>query len=501
MIVQAPDGKNIDFGNLPVEQVQTAMQKLYPPSSSQQGMVAQDKVEMGSGMSGVAKQLGAYGMNAIQGLPGGTFSDEAISGLGAAFGGGQGQDFSQRYADLQQRQQAFRQAGQELNPGATAMGTIGTGLATAPLMPGAGPAKTLMGAMAKGGATGAAYGEMTGAGQGNAFEDSKDSAVQRIINGAGGAALGGVLGVAIPAAGGLIKKSGQTLGWTDTPEPPPSGMDIKSEANQYYKTSKDLGAVFNQNASMQVVDEVEKALLATGKNNARLHGDTLSVVDDLKSAAENGNLSLEELDQNRQLLNQVVKKNLISNPADAFKANVAIDAIDNFVENSGNKQLVSGDATAIDALNQGRALWSKAAKVGTVEKIMDHAEMTDNPATAIKNGFRTLANNDKRFRGFTPEEKQIVKNIAGSNAGLDILRTFGSRLMGIISGATGAGVGGTAAAQGISMASRGAATRMQMNKAQGLINQISGYDAPPVSTGFPVTAGGVQSLDELMRQQ
>lgn len=495
MIVQAPDGKSIDFGEMPADQVQSAMQKLYPPQPNpQQQMVAQNKYEMGDGMMGAAKQLGAYGMNAIQGLPGGTFSDEIVSGLGSMVPG-------QNYDDLQQRQQAFRQAGRELQPEATAMGTIGTGLAGAPFMPGGGAAKTLLGAVAKGGAAGAAYGAASGAGEGNAFADSKDSAVQRTMNAGGGAAFGGALGAATPALMGLGRKGAQGMGWADAPDLPPAGMDIKSEAGQYYKQAKDLGAVYSPNASLQVAGDVEKALAATGKNNARLHGDTLSVLDDLKSASRNGNLSLEELDQFRQLFGQVSTKNVISNPADAFKANRAIDAIDDFVKNSGASHLVSGDPAAIDALNQGRSMWSQAAKVSDVEKIMSHADMTDNPATSIKTGFRTLLENQKRIGGYSPEERQIMKNIATSNAGLDILRTFGSRLMGIVSGATGAGVGGTAAAQGISMASRGAATAMQMNKAQGLINKIGNFDAPPVDTGFPITAGSTQGLFELMRNQ
>lgn len=35
MIVAAPDGKNIDFGNLPPDQVTSAMQRLYPPTNNQ----------------------------------------------------------------------------------------------------------------------------------------------------------------------------------------------------------------------------------------------------------------------------------------------------------------------------------------------------------------------------------------------------------------------------------------------------------------------------------
>lgn len=214
MIVAAPDGKNIDFGNMQPMDVQVAMQKLYPPQTPQNQMVQQDKFEMGQGMSGVGKQLGAYGLNALQAIP---FSDEAISGVGAAFGGGQGQDFGSRYTDLQQRQQAMREAGQQLNPSATMLGQISGGLATAPLMPVGGPATTLAGNVGRGVLTGAAYGGAYGAGNGNAFQSGEDSAITRLQNGLTGGLEGGLLGAAVPlVASGLTypftrQPSGQSL--------------------------------------------------------------------------------------------------------------------------------------------------------------------------------------------------------------------------------------------------------------------------------------------------
>lgn len=169
------------------------------PSPERQ-MVDQNKFEMGQGMPGVGKQLGAYGLNALQSIP---FSDEAISGVGAAFGGGEGQNFGQRYENLQQRQQAFRKAGEELNPGATMMGQVGGGLATAGLMPTA-ESTSMLGSIAKNTGIGMGYGGIFGAGEGNAFKSNDGSMGDRASNAGFGALAGGALGAALPVIGSTM---------------------------------------------------------------------------------------------------------------------------------------------------------------------------------------------------------------------------------------------------------------------------------------------------------
>ena len=90
----------------------------------------------------------------------------------------------------------------------------------------------------------------------------------------------------------------------------------------------------------------------------------------------------------------------------------------------------------------------------------------EQPATSIKAGFRTLLHNPKRMRGFTKAERVAIKKASESGVVQDVVRTFGSRLIPIVTGASGAGLGGTAAATVGSTASRGIGARIQMDKAQ-----------------------------------
>lgn len=105
--------------------------------------VSPDQLKLQNARASVATslpaQLTAYGANAmhaisnvIPGLP------QAGSALAAVAGYGQGDTFSERYKDLQASQKAMRQAGEENNPGATALGqlsgnVLGAGLGGATL--------------------------------------------------------------------------------------------------------------------------------------------------------------------------------------------------------------------------------------------------------------------------------------------------------------------------------------------------------------------------------
>lgn len=125
----------------------------------------------------------------------------------------------------------------------------------------------------------------------------------------------------------------------------------------------------------------------------------------------------------------------------------------------------SGGKAGFDSLKTATAKWSQAARMRDLDAIIDNATRTDNPATALKTGFRTLAKNDKRMRGFTEEEKTAIKHAAESGELGDVFRTFGSRLNPIIRAATGGSIGGDIASYVGSKFSRDAAEGLAMKRA------------------------------------
>ena len=153
---------------------------------------------------------------------------------------------------------------------------------------------------------------------------------------------------------------------------------------------------------------------------------------------------------------------------------------------------IGGGKEGFELVNQGRKLWSTSAKLSDIERIIQRAELMDNPAQGLKSGFRTMLNNPNRLRGFSKEERKAIRNAAESGVVTDLFRTFGSRLIPIATTATGGGIGSTALATAGTIASRDSATRLQLGKANVLADLIATQGKQQVKRStLPPTALGV----------
>jgi hypothetical protein len=205
---------------------------------------------------------------------------------------------------------------------------------------------------------------------------------------------------------------------------------LKKTASASYQESKNIGAVLNSQKAINIAKEIENAVLNDGKINNRLHGDTLSVLDDIKAAAGSVSgkfqkmLSLEELDQFRQLLSDAVRKNtdLTGQNPDARKASIAIDALDDAIDQITGKDLVKGDVKAVESLNRGRDEWRKFRKFEAVSDIIRKA---DGDVNKIKSGIKRLVENKKKIRGFTTDEVDALREASKNSAGESILKGLG----------------------------------------------------------------------------
>ena len=137
-----------------------------------------------------------------------------------------------------------------------------------------------------------------------------------------------------------------------------------------------------------------------------------------------------------------------------------------------------GDSAGFEALNTGRELWAKSARMRDIEKIIIRGENAKNPNIVIKNGFRTLLANDSRMRGFTKAEREAIKKAAETGIITDVLDTMGSKLNSILTFATGHPVAAGATYVGSSLARKGASKR-QLSRAYDVMDAISGYKPPP----------------------
>lgn len=113
----------------------------------------------------------------------------------------------------------------------------------------------------------------------------------------------------------------------------------------------------------------------------------------------------------------------------------------NTMRNAGANDIIGGKE-GFDAYQKAVPLWAAGSKMGDIERILNNAELSDNPDTAIKAGFRSLAKNPTRLRGFDDDEVAAIKQAANSGIVGGALKIIGSKLMSGIVGTVAGGAGG-----------------------------------------------------------
>jgi hypothetical protein len=273
----------------------------------------------------------------------------------------------------------------------------------------------------------------------------ENRAMETAKGGAIGLAVGGGLGVAgkvASAIGSGVAQLGKDIlagykarpveaiaGFTSKPVETLDSISaaIKDGSSNAYKAVRESGAVLKPETTKSIFTNIDDSLKESGILNPRLHGDTIGVINDLKALAKekNGAIGLEELDQYRQLLGDVVKKNTdVSGKinADALKANIAIDKLDNVVENLGGNALSKGDQKTLDLLNLARDEWKRYRKFDSITNIVRKA---DGDANRTKTLLQNFVNNPKNLRGFSNAEVETLKRAKTNSTAEGLMKAIG----------------------------------------------------------------------------
>lgn len=316
----------------------------------------------------------------------------------------------------------------------------------------------------KSAATGAAAGGLYGSGsatEGNRLQGAKEGAV-----------LGATTGAAIPIIGNVASAGLQRLAKPGTIQA--TSDDIRGLASQQYKLASDNGGVLKPEFTDKFLDVIEQAKPKTELGQMLSKNDPLVKLADDIAGKRGKALTLDEAQEFDELLGDLIDSHTeLGRVTKQGKKLLDIQTQFRQSIDAASDADIEGGKQGFEALKEGRKLWSKAARLRDIEKIISRAEMTENPSTAIKTGFRTLASNPNRLRGYSIEERKLIEKAAKSGVITDLARVAGSRLNPIIAGSTG-GLGSAAAAQGLGMASRGAATKLQVNKADKVAAAIAG---------------------------
>lgn len=313
-------------------------------------------------------------------------------------------------------------------------------------------------------ALGAVGGAIGGATQSSEKFMSPDDALRARMMDAG---LGAGIGAAIPGALGLAGKA------ISPKTPVPTYEAVKDLSQASYKRAADLGGVFKPEVRQDFIKSIKEALPGgeslTSKTS--VFKDILDVAESRKSQP----LTLEGLEQLDKELTDL-KFSLVHPNGMTTDEGRKIGAIQNALREAAAKapaDSVIGGKEGYQALQDGINNWAISRKIYDIEKIFSNAELTDNPATAIKAGFRNMYKNDKKLIGYTDKEKALIKRAGKSSAAGNILRTtIGSRLLSGLGGAAGGGFAGAAVSIPVSAAARGIATKMQRGRGEDVLREL-----------------------------
>jgi len=286
----------------------------------------------------------------------------------------------------------------------------------------------------------------------------------------------------------LPLKAGQIAGRTATGEAIKGGVrkvttkapvvtsdDISLLAADAYKRAEDLGGTLTPEFTNKFIADVEalRPQTAIGREFA---GDTpfTRAVERIQTAKDRS-ISLQAAQEIDESLGDLVDSALdVGRPTKQSRKILDVQtAFREGIEKAG-PGMITGGREGFAALKEGRRLWSASRRLADVEQILARAELAQNPATAIKTGFRTLVSNPKRLRGFTKREVALMRKAAKSGIISDTFRAIlGSRLLPIISTST-AGLGAGAVATITGVGARSAAERGAISRAARVSREISG---------------------------
>lgn len=283
---------------------------------------------------------------------------------------------------------------------------------------------------------------------------------------------------------------------------------IKARSSDAYARMRETGAVFKPEAAEKIIKKIETDFLADGKLNPRLHDKVLGLMDDFKAEAAAGDVSLESLDQWRQLFGEVAGN--FTDKVNARKASKIMNSLDEAIGAINEKDIASGSKEAIDALKFGRQEWARQSKFNRISEIVKKSE---GDANYLKRELKKLADNPKKIRGFTAKELEALREASKLSTGEGILKMLGkfgldfggSRLgsgvgavVGSVAGGAATGGLGAVAAPVIGTAARQGQKYIARGKAENLLKIIEGgggtlddaLNASRLDTGYGQSALG-----------
>lgn len=282
----------------------------------------------------------------------------------------------------------------------------------------------------------------------------------------------------------MVRKSDPRIGEAirqvafDDPDEALSAI-IKAKSQGLYDEAEKAGGALGETVVEDFLTKVTRAIKRKTEAGAMVAGkdDAADALLDRLSTLRGKRLSLDEAKDIDEVLGEMMTKDTFINSAtgklnaSGRKVSRVQDALRETIENALPDDILGG-REGFDAFKRARKLWSNSLKARDVERIVERGKMMDQPANAIRSGFRTLYNNPKRMKGYTKAERAAIKKAANTNLFKDILRVPASRLGSVV----GLGTGNPALAAALTpvgMAGRGVGEAFQTSQASKILGLLA----------------------------
>lgn len=332
--------------------------------------------------------------------------------------------------------------------------------------------------------------------------------------------IGGAIGKTLPTAGLMLlgaKPARQALKPKQSvnkllTEASPSVDDLKTAARGIYDELDNSGAVVNSSRISKLGSDLSVLAKRQGIDDT-LHPKSSAAL--RKITDIDADLTLTEVDTLRKVAKAAAES---IDPSDARLGSLMVDKIDDFLDGLNPADFAAGKGKDIGSkFKEARALWGRAKRSEILDEAFSRAQ---NQASGFENGirtqFRSLLNNKKKMRGFSPEERKLIEKVVRGGTAENIAKRLGklgfgegqatNMLMGSLGIAGGAAVFGTAGAVAVPLigtVSAKLAQKMTKNNAA-LTNSVvrAGTDGKKITEAYikyvPVKERSVAELTELL---
>lgn len=267
----------------------------------------------------------------------------------------------------------------------------------------------------------------------------------------------------------------------------PTEEQVYQQAKAKYREFDKAGVAFSSTAYDRMLGNVRQRLTDAGYTDQSAITSVLNKLDKFKGQPRN----LTDIDTARS----DVTKSLIKSQDENVRrlGREIADELDEFVVNASPNDVISGNLPqALSNLNEARRLWTQVSRSEQMSELFRRAKLSDQPLdTAVRQEFRSLAKNQRRFNKFSPEEQEFIQQVIDGGKFAEALTNFSEalRIQRSLGGTLYLGAGGLATPYAASVGQIDPLTAAAVMLGVGTTRGVTSWGANKLAAARAGTAG------------